>query len=394
MLVQQNEPEAGTSDLNLPLAIRRIRRTNRGVPAKFRDDMPQAQPSGTCQQMFYSWLISYSLTVDPVAIPYIPAILALSLSSSILELDSCTASTSRRSEFLRSFRTSRNIFGLSRNYYGWERPSHDPEDCTSPHDLYDACTSTSASDDSSTELPSTGSFYPYPNQASFLLGDWYWNHSIQKSQEGFKKLTEIVGDPLFKPGDIRSTNWTKINKILSHNEEDACLTDREWLGEDNGWKRTTISINVPFHYRMSKPGSQTYLAGELYHRSIVSVIRERVTNNDKHFHYEPYELLWKCSEDEEEVRVHGELYTSASFLSEHEALLNSPAEPGCDAPRAIVALMFWSDATHLTSFGNAKLWPCYMYFGNDSKYQRAKPSSQLCNHIAYFQTVSCCNYDY
>jgi hypothetical protein len=29
-----------------------------------------------------------------------------------------------------------------------------------------------------------------------------------------------------------------------------------------------------------------------------------------------------------------------------------------------------------------------MYFGNDSKYRRAKPSCWLCNHIAYFQTVS------
>jgi len=355
--------------------------------------------------MFYTGLISYFLIVNvnpaaavpyiPTAVPYIPMILSLSsIDDDGLEQNLCTASTSRCSE-LQSFRTSRNIFGLSRNYYGWERPLHDPEDRLLPHDLYDACASTSASDDSSTELPFTDqSFYPYPNQTSFLLGDWYWNQGTQKSQEGFKKLMEIVGDPLFKPSDVSSTNWTEINKVLSYNEEDKCLVNHEWLGEDSGWKRTAISINVPFHYRMRKPGSQTYLAGELYHRSIVSVIRERITSDDEHFHYEPYELLWKRSEDESEVQIHGELYTSASFLSEHKALLNSPPEPGCDAPRAIVALMLWSDATHLTSFGNAKLWPCYMYFGNDSKYRRAKPSSQLCNHIAYFQTVGLCNRHY
>jgi len=50
--------------------------------------------------------------------------------------------------------------------------------------------------------------------------------------------------------------------------------------------------------------------------------------------------------------------------------------------------MFWSDATHLTAFGNTKLWPLYMFFGNESKYRRCKPSHHLCEHIAYFQTAS------
>ncbi|KJA18100.1 hypothetical protein HYPSUDRAFT_145489 [Hypholoma sublateritium FD-334 SS-4] len=49
--------------------------------------------------------------------------------------------------------------------------------------------------------------------------------------------------------------------------------------------------------------------------------------------------------------------------------------------------MFGSDATHLTSFGSAALWPCYMYFGNESKYRRCKPTCNLCNHIAYFQKL-------
>ena len=30
--------------------------------------------------------------------------------------------------------------------------------------------------------------------------------------------------------------------------------------------------------------------------------------------------------------------------------------------------MYSSDATHLTMFGNAKLWPLYQFFGNDTKY--------------------------
>ena len=141
---------------------------------------------------------------------------------------------------------------------------------------------------------------------------------------------------------------------------------------------------------MKIPGPQRYLVGELHHRPIVSVIRERVLSDHENFHYEPYELLWQPTKDSPHYRIHGELYTSSAFLSAHKELLESPPEPGCNAPRVIVALMFWSDATHLTSFRNTKLWPCYMYFGNHSKYLRGKPSQNLCNHIAYFQTVRVC----
>ncbi|KAG2073803.1 hypothetical protein BDR04DRAFT_1009628, partial [Suillus decipiens] len=53
----------------------------------------------------------------------------------------------------------------------------------------------------------------------------------------------------------------------------------------------------------------------------------------------------------------------------------------------IISLMFWSDVMQLTLFGNTKLWPTYMYFGNESKYRHCKPSCNLSNHITYFKTL-------
>jgi hypothetical protein len=49
--------------------------------------------------------------------------------------------------------------------------------------------------------------------------------------------------------------------------------------------------------------------------------------------------------------------------------------------------MFWSDSTQLASFGDASLWPLYMFMGNESKYRRCKPSQHLCSHVAYFKKV-------
>ncbi|KAF8834379.1 hypothetical protein BDN67DRAFT_872912, partial [Paxillus ammoniavirescens] len=106
------------------------------------------------------------------------------------------------------------------------------------------------------------------------------------------------------------------------------------------------------------------------------------------YHYEPYELQWHPPGGTCDVRVHRELYTSEAFIKAQDQLLASPCESNCDLPRCIVALMFWSDTTQLTSFGSAKLWLLYLYFGNQSKYRRCQPSSKLCSHVAYFQSMS------
>ena len=111
-----------------------------------------------------------------------------------------------------------------------------------------------------------------------------------------------------------------------------------------------------------------------------------------HFHLEPYELRWRRKDmpEKESIRVHGELYGSPAFLEAHEEVQSSAWEPGYTLSHVIVGLMFGSDSTLLTSFGNASLWPCYMYFGNESKYRRCKPNCNLCNHIAYFHKVHFC----
>lgn len=214
---------------------------------------------------------------------------------------------------------------------------------------------------------------------------------MQKSQESFKELLEIICHPDFTPDAVCQTNFLQINATLAANDFDQ--DQDEWLDEDAGWRRSPISIAVPFHRRTSNPGSTDRVVVDLYHRSLVSVIREKLANpsDDEKFHYEPYDLFWMPGEEGNEVRVHGELYTSAAFRDAHSDLQEGAGEPGCELPRVIVALMLWSDATHLTSFGNAKLWPCYLYFGNESKYRRCKPSCHLCNHVAYFQDVSCDN---
>jgi len=270
-----------------------------------------------------------------------------------------------------------NSFGLFRRYFSQQFPSHDPESEVNLSSLSNIV--------HSNEKPPTSSYALYPNENSFRLGNWYWNHGVQKSQASFKELVSIVGDVDFQPSDIQSTNWGKINEQLA---EGTC-DEGEWANEEAGWTTSPVTIPVPFHRLTPNPGPRDYVVMNFHHRSLVSVIREKLTNeNDApHFHYDPYELLWQPHDNQHPVRIQGELYNSPAFIDAHNRLQDAPSEAGCDLPRVVVALMFWSDGTHLTNFGNAKLWPLYMFFGNESKYRRGKPSCNLCEHVAYFETV-------
>lgn len=280
-----------------------------------------------------------------------------------LNTDATPAPISAR--LLKFFKTPRNIFGLRRKYFSMEPLTHDPDEWTTLQDIYEPAEPNMPLPFST---PLKTAFSPYPNKSSFSLGDWYWNQGIQKSQKNFKSLVNILADPDFNPKEIRETNWSSVNKKLGANDFDE--DSDEWEDVDAGWHRTAISINVPFHSRMRVSGSQKTIVGDLYHQSIISVIQEELSieADNAHFHYEPYVLTWQPSIESCEIRIHGELYTSTSFENAHRDLQISPGEPGCNLPRVVIALMFWSDATHLTSFGTSQLWPMYLGFGNESKY--------------------------
>jgi hypothetical protein len=65
-----------------------------------------------------------------------------------------------------------------------------------------------------------------------------------------------------------------------------------------------------------------------------------------------------------------------------------PREPDDNLERVVASLMMYSDSTHLSNFGDASLWPFYVFFGNESKYTRGKPTASACHHVAYIPTVS------
>ena len=64
-----------------------------------------------------------------------------------------------------------------------------------------------------------------------------------------------------------------------------------------------------------------------------------------------------------------------------------PDQPDCKLEKVLVALMVWSNSTHLANFGTAKLWPIYFLFGNISKYIHGQPNSGAFQRVAYILSL-------
>jgi hypothetical protein len=365
-------PESA-DDSHLSMAERRpwARRLHRCLPLRFRDIVPQPSPP-----------LPLASPDDVNASKSNPAAHTPETSDTIGCGSGSSLPASTGSRLRRIFKTPLNVFGLSRQYESTELPSHDPEEHVSLQDLSNipVCADQTEVDDT---------YFPFPNRSSFLLSEWHWNGGEQKSRSSFRNLMDIIGNPDFQTADIRDINWDRIDGELGAEDDGA-----EWLDEDAGWTHTPVTISVPYQSRRGVPsqadaGPRNYTVDNFCYRSLASVIKEKISGlkAGHQFHLEPHELHWQQGNGGDPIRVQGELYTSPAFLDAHRELQDSPGEPACNLQRVVIALMFWSDATQLTSFGNAKLWPLYMFFGNESKYHRCKPTCHLCEHIAYFQKV-------
>ena len=247
---------------------------------------------------------------------------------------------------------------------------------------------------------------PYPNLSSFLFDHQFWTSSGSKSRNDRNALRDVIVREDFNPSDLKGVNFNAIEKDL-----------RQTGG--SGWRETLLTIRVPRGIKITKAKKRATAAeqsrlrtGEpstailersvpgapitihdFQHRKICDIIRETFTSDPaaSSFHYHPYELKWSPPESDYEERVYGELYTSQAWLEEDakvQRLALDPTEDDREAPRAIAAIMLASDATCLGPFASSKAWPIYVYFGNQSKYDRAKPMQHAAHHLAYIPSVS------
>ncbi|KIJ42710.1 hypothetical protein M422DRAFT_170788 [Sphaerobolus stellatus SS14] len=290
--------------------------------------------------------------------------------------------------------TPPNVFGLYRRYT--TKPSYDPDTVG-----VTMLTSTGSSSSSMAQTLGTdgarqntyAKFRPFPNFSQYSFAKlWNNNQSGHLSDDFFNRTLKTVTDPQFSVSDLKGWSARKMKQQLQESKPmdqapDANPDMPPEIGKSDDWHRNVkVPISIPEGKNSwTSPQGFKFEVPGLHYRSIISIVK-KVYSTAKNLHFTPFELFLKKpgTDLSEDKRVYGELYSSPAYLQEQEHLNKLPTSP---YERVIAPLMFWSDSTHLTSFGTAHLWPIYMFFGSQSKLLRGKPSEHLCHHLAYIPSL-------
>jgi len=295
-----------------------------------------------------------------------------------------------------SVTTDANSFGVYRVYTG-RLPTYNPDDNFSVNQVADGPSFAQLQPEAEEVLP--GPFeanpkandtmeHPFANDSVFNLMSWFYNGSNTKSLNDLDNLVhDVLLAPNFDPEDLSGFDATKASKQLDNfvridkSTSDTPLKD--------GWLRASISIRLPHDkVHQSEDDAPQYKLDLLYRKPLEVIKAAYQEQRATQYHNAPFEEYWKPSPTSPPERIFSELYNSDAFLEEHAKL--SAAQSDSVLETVIAALMLWSDATQLTNFGNASssLWPIYLFFGNQSKYARGKPSEFAAHHLAYIPKVS------
>ncbi|KAF8960115.1 hypothetical protein BDZ97DRAFT_1922371 [Flammula alnicola] len=325
-----------------------------------------------------TWKLLQQQPVGPSPLPSPPPV---AVSNAGSDSDDDLLPTSITGTVWRMIRTACNTFGLYREYP--IMPTYNPDDFLGLDDYSDAATVPTTAPEHVSPLsahpaagaePVSNPYHPFKNSTVHGLMEWSWTGSAMKSLSEVARLITFLKSDKFKKEDLEDfdvrSETAKFDKHL-----EGALQD--------GWKESEVTIQVP-DGKPHSPGSiPTFSVSGLFHRSLVQVITSTVQEaSARFFHYTPFRSFWK-TEDKLPQQIFDKLYSSDVMLDAHAKLQSQPCEPGCTLERVVLGLMLWSDSTHLASFGSASLWPIYLFFGNQSKWTRVKPTTNSCHHIVY-----------
>ena len=230
-------------------------------------------------------------------------------------------------------------------------------------------------------------FSPFENSTIFRLINWYHSGSGEMSISRLNSLVkDVINHSDFQKEHLDNFSAKRELERLD-DEEDTSYP----FSNENVWKVSTITISLPAEgvKQTSENNAPVLEVPGVHHRKLVEAITTAFQDETaKKFHFTPHHLYWKPTPESEPERVITELFNSDAFITEYKDLLkHCPPSSGPDIETAIAAMMLWSDSTHLAEFGTASLWPIYLFFGNQSKYSRARPSDFAAHHVAYIPSV-------
>jgi hypothetical protein len=318
-----------------------------------------------------------------------------------------TASGSGNSEPIQlAFRTATDGYGIFREYSN-SKPSITPDEnyhlsdiSDSPYLALDPDSSTSTSAGNSTpyklvelansalDTSTTTTFFaPFQNPSIYQLMSWFYSSSNTKSITELNSLVkDVILTPDFEPEHSIGFSMTKEQaRMDAYQEASSSKENPSPLEFDDSWIKGIVEIPLPCDgFAFESEDKAPKFVVEVYHRKLLEVIKSALSEpSAEKFHTSPFKVFWRPASNETEERIYSEIFTGDYWNEEFDKLHSAHLRgPKSHLEAFIIALMIWSDSTCLAQFGNAELWPIYLYLSNQSKYSRAKLSSFAAHHIA------------
>jgi hypothetical protein len=367
------------------------------------DDPPSIASGRPVRKKRLTWKLLDRLPTPPSSLPDLPI-------SETQELPA-TPDQHQHLYLWKTVHTIPNTFGMYREYPNI--PTHNPDNTLTLANLTESSAAPQLEQETSPPIiqeiqktPITSDsehedanamYAPFANSSIHGIMSWMWSGSAMKSLEEVSKLIRFLKSADFKKEDIEGFDIRKETVLFDSTLE---LTKSQTItSQDNsepsapmyneGWHDVEVKIQVPDSLTHTSDAEiPLFSIPGLHYRSICAVIKSTFEDASSIcFHYTPFKNFWKPDAESAPHRIHDEIYSSDAMVKAHEDLQNLPPESGCNLERVVASLMFWSDSTHLASFGNASLWPIYLFFGNQSKWLRGKPRCGACHHVAYIPKV-------
>ncbi|TFK81507.1 hypothetical protein K466DRAFT_531692 [Polyporus arcularius HHB13444] len=281
-------------------------------------------------------------------------------------------------------------------------------------------------------------YAPFPNYTTFDMLYWQNNGVTTKSDQQINVLaTQVMQQAEFDVQHLAHFDASReLKRLDDYVEEDESSP----LSVKDGWFRGEVQVRVPkegVRYA-SEEDAPLFTLTDVWHRKFADVIHSALKQECvKDWQMIPHKLFVTAADnaarfrdphspsptpsspshsdssslrssspgsqsasssssssslsdpDREDVRVYSEVFNTEAALEEDAAMRAKPRIPGDpeDLEYCVTLIILYSDSTRLSNFGTASLWPMYMFFGNQSKYTRGRPTAYAAHHMAYIPSL-------
>ena len=224
--------------------------------------------------------------------------------------------------------------------------------------------------------------HPFKNDSYFEMMKHMTLSPSSHTNDGAKDITQRFAKGKILLDEIEDFDPARERKHLDDYGAKSLLAGGHWKTGSVKIKMPCARAHHPSH--TSEKDAPEYEVHDIWYRSLVDLITSRIVDPSTpgSFTSMPFTEWWCPPGCTAPLRIYGEAHSSDVAIKLYEEVKGIPHprdHPGIQS--VVVLLMLGSDATHLASFGTASIWPLYVFFGNDSKYDTAA------FHLAFFPKV-------